>query len=331
MRFCAPARLAARHRHRRTAFPGAQPSSAFPASSSLAITPSRSPQKAPPWVWIGLSVAAFLLICVCLAGWVGYAAWMRGRGGEIAFRQHNQMGNQAFRAHDYSRAAEEYSQMIALRPRRVDGYLLRGMADDAGGRYRDAITDDTKALSLPGVGMSASDLYSNRASAEAQIGQFPAAIGDYTQALLLYQRTQGADSGTEIFGYLRSDYQERAAAYAAIHQNARAEADYDTVIRSYAPGPTDFARRGEAREAQGRNSAALADYEQVIRLAPDDPDSYGEESQFSGPNASGDGGAGGLAAGAACVARRWPRQWPLVGNSRLVPIPIGRAATGDHQ
>ncbi len=251
------------------------------ASSPVSAFPSASAprKKVPAWAWITLSVLVFLVLCVGLAGWAGYTAWMRGAGGEIAFRQHNQAGNQAFGAHDYSKAVDEYSQMIALRPRRMDGYMLRGIVYGSMGRYRDAIADDTTALTLP-QGRNVADLYSNRASAETQSGQFAPAIQDLTQSLTLYKQFRRADSPNQIFGYLRNDYQSRAQTYASMHQWAQAEADETTVIQSYAPDPPDFIQRGQARAAQGKNALALADFEQVIRLDPDSPNSYVAESDF---------------------------------------------------
>jgi tetratricopeptide (TPR) repeat protein len=122
----------------------------------------------PTWVWVALSISALLVGCLGLAGWAGYKGWMRGPGGDIAFNQHNQAGNRAFGEHDFARANEEYSQMIALRPRLMAGYLLRGMALHSLGRYHEAIQDDTTALALSDGKRDAADLYSNRANADTR-------------------------------------------------------------------------------------------------------------------------------------------------------------------
>ena len=234
----------------------------------------------PAWVWVAFSISALLVGCLGLAGWAGYKSWMRGPGGDIAFNQHNRTGNIAFQEHDFAKANEEYSQMIALRPRLMAGYLLRGMTLHSLGRFHEAIQDDTTALALPDGKSDAADLYSNRANAESRVGLYPAEIADLTRGLSLYARFRRSEESAQIYGYMRSNYQQRAAAYTSLHQDALAVADYDTIIRSYAPSPEDFALRGSALAALGKNDAALADFEQGVRLDPNNPDAYHAEGDF---------------------------------------------------
>ena len=240
----------------------------------------RPKRTIPAWVWVALSISALLVGCLGLAGWAGYKAWMRGPGGDIAFNQHNRVGNIAYQEHDFARANEEYSQMIALRPRLMAGYLLRGMTLHSLGRFHEAIQDDTTALALPDGRSDAADLYSNRANAESRVGLYPAEIADLTRGLSLYTRFRRSEESAQVYGYIRTNYQQRAAAYTSLHQDALAVADYDTIIRSYAPSPEDFALRGSGLAALGKNAAALADFEQGVRLDPNNPDAYNAEGNF---------------------------------------------------
>ncbi len=164
---------------------------------------------------------------------------MRGPGGDIAFNQHNRAGNIAFQEHDFAKANEEYSQMIALRPRLMAGYLLRGMTLHSLGRFHEAIQDDTTALALPDGKSDDADLYSNRANAESRVGLYPAEIALH------------------------------GAALAALGKNGAALADFEQGVRLDPNNPDAYHAEGDFLEKSHPYAAAVALWHRARRSCPE--------------------------------------------------------------
>ena len=236
-------------------------------------TPPPARKSLPLWLSVTAAVAGLLAI-LSLAVWGVYALWMRGPGGEIAYRQHNLAGNAASERGDFRQADEEYGQMITLRPRRVDGYLLRGISEFQGGRNAAAIEDNTAGLALSREPTMRGDLFYNRAQAYARRGALTRAIADYSQAAREYARERNPQMVPQISERQAGTASLRADAYWRHKDYALAIADCSTAIAFGHPHPDDYGVRAKAESALGRDKAAQADFHQALRLDPSYLDGY---------------------------------------------------------
>ena len=228
------------------------------------------PRRIPLWPVITLSIIAVL----ALAGWGANTLWMRGVGGNIAYRQHNSAGNAAAERGDFATADAEYSQMIALRPQRVDGYLLRAINETLEGKTTEAIDDNSTALTLAREPMMRGDLFYNRAEAYAKQGKLTRAIADFTQAHSEYAQVRSP----RLLGYV-SDRQEgvyslRADAYWRRKQYALSIRDSKAAIALGHVHPDDYGVQAKAEAALGLDGAASADFTQALRMDPEYLDGY---------------------------------------------------------
>lgn len=227
-------------------------------------------------VW-GFAVAGALGVfaIVGLIGWGGQRLWMRGPGGDFAFAQHNAAGNRAFGQGDYRTADDEYSQMIALRPHRQDGYLLRGMAGFREGLYGQAEGDATEAMKYTQDPEGLGDLCYNRAQVRNSWNHLPGAIADYTQALAHYGQITNRRERRDQPGRLRDAYGDRATALYEHKDYARAIADCSAVIAQFRPRPEDFLYRAKSEAALGQSQPAQADFWQALQRDPTLMAAYG--------------------------------------------------------
>ena len=255
---------------RRTAGGSAFGSVSMPGSGQV---PAARQRGMPLWARVTAWVAATFLV-LALVGWGLDALWMRGQGGEIAFRQHNRAGNAAEERGDFARADDEYGQMIALRPRRVDGYLLRAINEAQEGQPQAAIDDNTQALTLASDPEMRGDLLSNRAESEAKRGRFARAITDFTQANAEYQRERDPRLLPLIPDRRESVYSLRADAYWHRKQYALSIADSKAAIALGHVHPDDYGVQAKAEAALGLDKAAAADFTQALRMDPSYLDGY---------------------------------------------------------
>ncbi len=178
-------------------------------------------------------------------------------------------GDDDYSRGDYGLAADDYSQMIALRPQAPNGYRLRGDAYDELDRYTAAIGDYTVALRLAENtdARYRFNLYYNRGDAYDDRQDYGPAIADYTTALHLMP----GDPDT-----LRA----RCGAYRDAHDYAHALQDADALI---APRPMDgagYLLRADVRQAAGDHARAAADYRTAMRLSPDAMNAYDALAQM---------------------------------------------------
>ena len=256
-----------------------------PKPSSVASDSASPPDALPPppsavppnqglgrnmWLLSGAGLVLFLALCV----WGISALWRQGPGGEIAFRQHNRAGNAAVERGDYGTADDEYGQMIALRPRRVDGYLLRAISEDKAGLYTASIDDDTAALPLAKDPMMCGDLLYNRGEARANRGDLSGAIADYTRSGGQYLLVHDPQLLPYVQDRREDCDRDRAQAYWQHKDYAPAIADCDAVIAFGHPRPDDYGVRAKAKAALGQGAAASVDFNQALRLDPSYLDGY---------------------------------------------------------
>lgn len=215
-----------------------------------------------------LALGAGLVATLALSGWGGSALWMRGPGGDLAFRQHNLAGNAASERGDFRTADDEYGQMIALRPRRVDGYLLRAINETHEGQFSQSIRDNTTALTLTRDPMMLGDLLYNRADGYKNRGKFPQAIADYTHSMGQYGRVRDPRVVQDVPARVEDAYRGRAEAYWQHKEYARAIADCDTLLARFNARPVDYGVRAKAEAALGQTTMALADFNHALSMDP---------------------------------------------------------------
>ncbi len=259
--------------------------SARPAPNAAAQNSVPAPNAGPAPAWYGAAprqgrlplwpfVTAGVIAVLAVAGWGVNALWMRGTGGEIAFRQHNYAGNAAAERGDFAAADAQYSQMIALRPQRVDGYLLRAINETQEGKNAEAVDDNTTALTLAREPMTRGDLFYNRAEAYAKQGKLTRAISDFTQAHAEYARVRAPRLLGLVPDRQEGVYSLRADAYWRRKEYARSIQDSKAAIALGHVNPDDYGVQAKAEAALGQDAAAAADFQQALRMDPDYLDGY---------------------------------------------------------
>jgi len=189
--------------------------------STLArITPVR--KGAPKWLPITIIVLVLTAALLCFA----YKAILASPIGDVICFCYNLSGNNASENGNWDEANADYSQVIAIRPRKVDGYLLRGINEDKARQFSSAIADDTAGLAVSTIPEVVGDLYFNRAMADVSLHRLNDAISDYTMASSQYsnrlgcgcsesplqqkreldKRQMSADEQLSYLYYIRSNY-----------------------------------------------------------------------------------------------------------------------------
>lgn len=136
----------------------------------------------------------------------------------------------------------------------------RALADRKVGNYRQAVDDLTAAIQAgPQVGY----YYCWRADTRVRLGQYDAAVVDYSR-------------GIELLPNDRSCWLGRGVALLWAGQQERALTDFTSVIQ-HSPRPDNWALwalrgRGVAHADLGQFSAAIADYKAYLSYAPNAPD-----------------------------------------------------------
>ncbi|MDA0269297.1 MAG: tetratricopeptide repeat protein [Cyanobacteria bacterium] len=151
---------------------------------------------------------------------------------------------------DYEGAIDAFSKSLsAASDYRV--YLERGKVYAHLGRWTQAITDYTQALSLSAV----DDFYVHflRGQAWEAVGDFKSAIADYTESIRIYP--------SDGLGYTR-----RGAVYAKTGQLLLAHRDFKAAIEQNAGRSEAYVERGNLRLMLGNAAGALADYRIAIKL-----------------------------------------------------------------
>jgi len=175
-------------------------------------------------------------------------------------KAHFEWGRKLLEGNDYNRAIQEFNSAIALAPKYMAAYELRGQGYLVKGDYDSAIADFSEAIRL---GSKDAGTYSKRGVAFARKGDYDSAIADFGKAL-----KRGPRDSRTIFN--------RGSAYLKKQDFDRAIADF---TESIALAPKDFkaqalAGRGSAHAAKKDYAAAIADYTAAIELEPGNASFY---------------------------------------------------------
>ena len=230
-------------------------------------------RRVPVWLGVAAGLAAVVGLLTAL-GLGANALWQRGAGGEAEYRQHNFAGNAAAERGDFAQADREYGQMIALRPRRVDGYLLRAINEALEGQTTAAIADNTQALLYAKDPEMRGDLLYNRAEAYAKQSRYVKAIADFTQASAEYALERSPRQMRDIPKRQEGVYSLRADAYWHHKDYALSIKDSKAAIALGHVHPDDYGIQAKAEMALNQDSAASADFTQALRLDPMYLDGY---------------------------------------------------------
>jgi len=156
-------------------------------------------------------------------------------------------------------AIADLSAAVAIDPDRADAYAARGRIYLKQEEFRDGLVDLDRALT---IAPDDEDTLRTRAFAWDTLGNYPAAIGDYSTLLTLT-----GDPGYRYFrgfAYLRHDDDDAALA------------DFEAIIGSDSPtlSAWGYRGRGQVHEKRGELAAALADYDAALAADPDDDRAY---------------------------------------------------------
>ncbi|TAN43575.1 MAG: tetratricopeptide repeat protein [Nitrospirae bacterium] len=133
---------------------------------------------------------------------------------------------------------------------KAKGYYKQGDAYLQAGKYKEAVTEFTKALELNSLYAEA---YLGRGDAYSGLENATEAIGDYTNYLELNTK--------DTFGYLK-----RAAAFSFAGYFQKAIEDLDKVLAEFPKEANLYYQRGTYYEALGKKELAVEDYTTAARL-----------------------------------------------------------------
>ena len=154
---------------------------------------------------------------------------------------------------DAERASADASKVIELEPKNAKAYKIRGLSEEALGKWDAAIADFTQQIALV---HNDDHAYYNRGFAEySGKGELDRAIADFSQAIKLNPKQVDAFVYRGIAWRLKGDIQ-------------RAIADHGGAIRVDPRNGAAFFNRGMEYYLTGALPQALADLSQATALAP---------------------------------------------------------------
>ena len=226
-----------------------------------------------PWTLPGIGLAAIAVMVGIVAG--GYALVMSGPIGDAIYREHNLTGNEYLGRSNYQAAYNEYSAMIAMRPNGFSGYSLRAICDQQAGWWNRCVDDATAALPLTNVREGQGDVLYNCAHAYGQMGRWPLAIRNYTEAAKRYALETNSVELPDIPLRQENTLRSRADAYWMHKDYALGIDDCDFIIAHDQIHPEDYGVKAKCEMAIGENAAAISDFGSAIKLDPSYLPAYG--------------------------------------------------------
>jgi tetratricopeptide (TPR) repeat protein len=152
---------------------------------------------------------------------------------------------------EYGPALADLDTSLRLAPGDPRALLTRGLTNALAGRHVEAIDDLTAVLErAPSAGA-----FNHRGTSRAALGDYPGAIGDFTDALRIDPSFPWA-----IYN--------RGEAYLAQREYMAAVADFSNVLRLNPLFTLGHVRRGDAYLRNGELNRAIADYSSALRLDP---------------------------------------------------------------
>ncbi|MCA9895647.1 MAG: tetratricopeptide repeat protein [Anaerolineae bacterium] len=151
---------------------------------------------------------------------------------------------------------ERMDVLVDLYPENALGYASRGLAYYHLGEYEAAIADYTQAILLEPQYVEA---HNNRGNAYSELQQYEEAIADFTQAIAIDPLYTLA-------------YNNRGYTYYNLGQYDLAISDYTQAIATDSVYADAYNNRGNAYYALGQYEEAIADFTQAIIITPN----YGE-------------------------------------------------------
>jgi tetratricopeptide (TPR) repeat protein len=153
---------------------------------------------------------------------------------------------------DYNQAQQYASELIKLMPKNAAAYNTRALAQAGLGNWDAAIRDYTRAIELkPDLDQA----WNNRGNAYLTKGDLERAIQDFNRALLL----------RPVFTEALNN---RAFAWCSKGEYQRAIADCSQAIAINPQGAQSYNGRGNTYNRMGDYQKALADYDKVVELLP---------------------------------------------------------------
>ena len=202
------------------------------------------------------------------------------------------LGQKNFDRNHFDRAAENYTQAIALDPAKAEAFAMRGRWKVQGGDFQGSIADFSKAIDLDPKN---ADFCKHRAIAYGSLRQFDPAIADGEQALKLtpadpapvkdllarlYSNRAAVRAGAERYAEAAEDvtqamkhdhkaavfYHQRGSCYFNMKQFEKAAADFTGAIEREPTKASHYTNRGMCWQALGKMKEATADFETAKKL-----------------------------------------------------------------
>lgn len=201
-------------------------------------------------------------------------------------------GKKNFDRNHYDRAAENYTQAIALESNNVEAFVMRGRCKVQSADFKDGIADYSKAIELDSKN---ADVWRHRAYAYGGLRQLDPAIADGEQSLKLlpddpapvkdllarlYSNRAAAHAGAERYAAAAEDvtqamqhdpkaaifYHQRGSCYFNMKQFEKAAADFTGAIEREPTKASHYTNRGMCWQALGKMDEANADFETAKKL-----------------------------------------------------------------
>lgn len=210
---------------------------------------------------LGLLVigGGFALLVILGVSLVGLGIYNRRNNPDAQFNRLNIRGNQYFSSHQYRAAEADYTAMIALRPNRSEGYVMRGEVECQLKNFGQGIEDAEAGMRFAASPADRAGCYQQRGDCYRGMRQWHRAVADYNEAV------KRGDEDFEL-------YIGRATCYEELKQYKRAASDFATLVYSD-PARAEFSWHYARNLVNSGNIVGAVDvYKTMTKRFPGDPD-----------------------------------------------------------